>query len=180
MALVRCNHCGKEVNNQKWDISAFKIINTSTDQEAAAKGAAVIARGEGIHMGKNEAYICSTSGGKEKVGQVFRLSPSRDGLSDTVELFFESRSHHVFNSGDNLTVAPNGHLIVCEDQYTDIVDNYLRGLTPAGLPYDMARLRLQTELAGACFSPDGRVLFVNVFAPTRTLAITGPWERFVA
>ena len=84
------------------------------------------------------------------------------------------QSHHVFNSGDNLTVAPNGHLIVCEDQYTDIVDNYLRGLTPAGLPYDMARLRLQTELAWACFSPDGRVLFVNVFAPTRTLAINGP------
>ncbi len=77
-------------------------------------------------------------------------------------------------------MAPNGHLIVCEDQYTDIVDNYLRGLTPAGLPYDMARLRLQTELAGACFSPDGRVLFVNVFAPTRTLAINGPWEGFVA
>ena len=111
---------------------------------------------------------------------MFRLSPSRDGLSDTVELFFESRSHHVFNSGDNLTVAPNGHLIVCEDQYTDVVDKYLRGLTTAGLPYDMARLRLQTELAGACFSPDGQVLFVNVFAPTRTLAITGPWDQFVA
>ena len=147
---------------------------------AVAKGASLIARGEGIHMGDGEAFICSTSGGKEKVGQVFRLRPGTAGTADTVELFFESQSHHVFNSGDNLTVAPNGHLIVCEDQYTDIVDNYLRGLTPAGLPYDMARLRLQTELAGACFSPDGRVLFVNVFAPTRTLAITGPWERFVA
>ena len=100
-------------------------------------------------------------------------------MSDTVEQFFESRSHHAFNSGDNLTVAPNGHLIVCEDQYTDVVDNYLRGLATVGLPYDMARLRLQPELAGACFSPDGQVLFVNVFASTRTLAITGPWDQFV-
>ena len=165
----------------RWvELEDVESPNDDLRYQAAAKGAAVIARGEGIHMGKNEAYICSTSGGKEKVGQVFRLSPSRDGLSDTVELFFESRSHHVFNSGDNLTVAPNGHLIVCEDQYTDVVDNYLRGLTTAGLPYDMARLRLQTELAGACFSPDGQVLFVNVFAPTRTLAITGPWDQFVA
>jgi len=56
----------------------------------------------------------------------------------------------------------------------------LRGMTPQGVPYDMARLRLQTELAGACFSPDGNVLFVNVFSPTRTLAITGPWEAFVS
>ena len=101
---------------------------------AVAKGASLIARGEGIYMDDGEAFICSTSGGKEKVGQVFRLRPGIAGASDTVELFFESQSHHVFNS----------------------------------------------ELAGACFSPDGQVLFVNVFAPTRTLAITGPWERFVA
>ena len=39
----------------------------------------------------------------------------------------------------------------------------------------LARLRTQTELAGACFSPDGRELFVNVYSPTKTLAITGPW-----
>ena len=56
------------------------------------------------------------------------------GSADTVDLFFESRSHQLFNSGDNLTVAPNGHLIVCEDQYTAQVDNYLRGLTATGVP----------------------------------------------
>ena len=37
--IGREQEINKEVNNQKWDISAFKIINTSTDQEAAAKGA---------------------------------------------------------------------------------------------------------------------------------------------
>ncbi len=30
--------------------------------------------------------------------------------------------------------------------------------------------------AGACFSPDGRVMFVNVYSPAMTLAITGPWH----
>ncbi|WP_421020783.1 alkaline phosphatase PhoX, partial [Klebsiella pneumoniae] len=74
-----------------------------------------------------------------------------------------------------LTVAPNGHLIVCEDQYTDVVDNHIRGITPAGEAYTLAQLTAQTELAGGCFSPDGTVLFVNVYSPTATLAITGPW-----
>ena len=32
----------------------------------------------------------------------------------------------------DITVAPNGHLIVCEDQYTETVDNHLRGITRAG------------------------------------------------
>lgn len=77
--------------------------------------------------------------------------------------------------GDNLVVAPNGHLIVCEDQYTDVVDNRLIGITPQGLPYLLGRLNMQTELAGACFSPDGRTLFVNAYSPTKTFAITGPW-----
>lgn len=61
-----------------------------------------------------------------------------------------------------------------------IVDNHLRGVTPSGALYALARLRTQTELAGACFSPDGATLFVNVFSPGKTLAITGPWSRIVA
>ena len=142
---------------------------------AATKGAALIARGEGIHMGEDDLYFCSTSGGAVKLGQIFRLVPGRGLGPDKVELFFESESRNQFNYGDNLCVAPSGHLIVCEDQYTDVVDNHLRGITPAGAPYDLGRLTIQTELAGACFSPDGKWMFVNAYAPTRTLAISGPW-----
>lgn len=142
---------------------------------AATKGAALIARGEGIHMGEDDLYFCSTSGGAVKLGQIFRLVPGRGLGPDKVELFFESESRDQFNYGDNLCVAPSGHLIVCEDQYTDVVDNHLRGITPAGAPYDLGRLTMQTELAGACFSPDGKWMFVNAYAPTRTLAISGPW-----
>ncbi|MBX7493895.1 PhoX family protein [Qipengyuania sp. 1NDW9] len=142
---------------------------------AAAQGAAIIARGEGIHMGDGELYICSTSGGAKKLGQIFRLIPGRGTRTDEIELFFESESEEQFNYGDNLTVGPNGHLIVCEDQYTDVVDNRLILLTANGEPHVFGRLRLQTELAGGCFSPDGKWFFVNAYAPTRTVAITGPW-----
>ena len=34
-----------------------------------------------------------------------------------------------------------------------------------------------SEWAGATFSPDGRVLFVNLQSPGVSYAITGPWER---
>ncbi len=144
-------------------------------QRAAAKGAALVARGEGIHMGDGDLYLCATNGGAKKLGQIFRLIPGLDGADDRFELFFESENEAQFNYGDNLTVAANGHLVVCEDQYTDVVDNHIKGITPQGTSYDIARLIQQTELAGACFSPDGRTLFVNAYAPTRTLAITGPW-----
>jgi len=65
--------------------------------------------------------------------------------------------------------------VVCEDQYTDEVVNHLRGITPEGVAYPLGFLRMQTEWAGACFSPDGRTLFVNAYSPTRTFAISGPW-----
>lgn len=146
---------------------------------AAAKGATLIARGEGLHMGVNrgqsEVFACCTSGGAKELGQILKLSPGNAGAPDMIELYFESENTDQFNFGDNLTVAPNGHLIVCEDQYTPIVDNHIRGISPDGQAYTIARLTAQTELAAGCFSPDGKVLFVNAYDPTATLAITGPW-----
>jgi secreted PhoX family phosphatase len=143
-------------------------------KRGAAAGATLFARGEGIHMGEGELYFCCTSGGAAKLGQVFCLQPAESG-QDRLQLFFESTNIAEFNFGDNLTVAPNGHLIVCEDAYTNPVTNYLRGITPLGEAYPLALLRVQTEWAGACFSPDGRTLFVNVYRPAKTVAITGPW-----
>ena len=144
-------------------------------QRGHAKGATLFARGEGIHMGEGELYFCCTSGGAARQGQVFRLDLRQPGR-ERLALFFESSSAAQFSYGDNLCVAPSGHLVVCEDQYGAIVDNYLRGITPDGLAYPLAHLRLQTETAGACFSPDGRTMFLNVYQPTMTLAITGPWS----
>jgi secreted PhoX family phosphatase len=62
----------------------------------------------------------------------------------------------------------------------------VRGLTRDGSIFDVAKnLANRTEFAGACFSPDGRILFVNIMGSTfddgaeegMTLAIRGPWER---
>jgi len=169
------------VGQVSWiDLDGVEAPEDDLRYQAASKGASLISRGEGIHMGGGEAFICSTSGGGAGLGQIFKLSLSASGDDDRLALFFESVSHHQFNFGDNLTVAPNGHLVVCEDQYTANVDNHLRGITTEGYAYPIARLNLQTELAGACFSPDGKTLFANVYAPTKTLAITGPWDQFNA
>ena len=146
-------------------------------KRGAAKGATLFARGEGIWWGKDELYFTCTDGGAAKYGQIFRLRPGRAGTADQLDLFYESVDGGAYNYGDNLCVMPIGHLMVCEDQYTDITDNHLRGITPAGKAYVFAKSRVQTEFAGACFSPDGSTLFVNLMWPTMTLAITGPWGK---
>lgn len=152
-----------------------------------ASGAAVFARGEGIHWGDNELYFCCTNGGAKQLGQVMRYQPSaaegqagEKSAPGRIQLFAESTSAAMYNYGDNLTVTPFGHLLVCEDQYTQVVNNQLRGITPDGRIYSFARLQAQTELAGACFSPDGSTLFVNIYSPAKTLAITGDWEKIKA
>jgi uncharacterized protein len=149
----------------------------------AAKGATIFARGEGIHLGrandaKPEFFFTCTSGGVGKHGQIFRFAPHdkrgrKDGM---MELFFESPDRSVYSFGDNLTVAPNGDLMVCEDGYENIVANYLRGVMPDGKAYAFGMVRIQSETAGICFAPDGQTMFINVYSPTMTLAITGPFE----
>ncbi|MEO1046088.1 MAG: alkaline phosphatase PhoX [Pseudomonadota bacterium] len=171
---------GKAMTVRWIDLDNVESPEDDLRKRGSAKGATLFARGEGIHMGlrsksESELYFCCTSGGAAELGQIFRLTPGRDA-ADMLELFFESASPDQFNYGDNLTVAPNGDLIVCEDQYTDVVDNHLRLITPDGSAYPLGRLRMQTELAGACFSPDGKVLFVNAYSPTKTFAISGPWQ----
>ncbi|HSG57341.1 MAG TPA: alkaline phosphatase PhoX, partial [Paracoccaceae bacterium] len=155
------NHDGAAMERRRnysarWiDLDNVEAPEDDLRTRGAAQGAAIFARGEGLHMGDGELYFCCTSGGVAGLGQIFRLVPAASGGRDTLELFFESDSADQFNYGDNLCVAPHGHLIVCEDQYTDVVDNHLRGITPDGRAYPLGRLRQQTELAGACFSPDG-------------------------
>jgi len=159
----------------RWvDLDNVEAPEDDLRTRGAAAGATLFARGEGIWMGEGELYFCCTSGGSAKLGQIFRLRPQGSGL-DVLQLFFESTSIEQFNFGDNLTVGPNGHLVVCEDQYTPEVHNHLRGITPDGVAYPIALSHENTEWAGACFSPDGRALFVNLYSPARTVAITGPW-----
>lgn len=170
----------------KWiDLSNVQSPEDDLRMQGYDKGAALFARGEGIYWSKNELYFCCTNGGAQKVGQVMKYIPSQfEGRPEEksqpgqLSLFVESPDKLTFNYGDNICVAPNDHLIVCEDQYSKTVNNHLKGITPEGKIYDFAKVRWQTEPAGVCFSPDGSVLFVNLYSPTRTLAITGPWQNF--
>jgi secreted PhoX family phosphatase len=144
-------------------------------------GAARFARGEGMYWAQNSAYIVCTNGGRAKRGQVWRYVPSRfEGTPDEqkfpgrLELFVEPNDASIIDMPDNIAAAPNGDLILCTDNSRE---NFLHGLTPRGELYRIARNAINaSEFAGACFSPDGSTLFVNLQDLGLTLAITGPWR----
>ncbi|MCR5879065.1 PhoX family protein [Phenylobacterium sp. J367] len=158
-----------------------------------ARGAAWFARGEGIYFGDGELYFTCTSGGPTKDGQVMRYRPSpregRPGETDRpgeIELFLETGDRDVLFMPDNLAIAPNGHLFLCEDKYAG--QNMLKAVTPKGQVYTVGRNAVvpalknapNTELAGVCFSPDGSTCFLNIYYPGMTIAITGPWAKLKA
>jgi hypothetical protein len=144
---------------------------TSLRAQGARLGAAQFARLEGITYLHGSVYFCATNGGKSKAGQVWRLQLHEAALS----LVVEPNDRALIDGPDNLTPAPNGDLIVCEDGKDD---QFVVGITPPGKLYKLARnAHNQTEFAGACFAPDGRTLFVNIQDPGLTFAIWGPWSQ---
>ncbi|MFJ3513673.1 alkaline phosphatase PhoX [Streptomyces sp. NPDC090131] len=86
------------------------------------------------------------------------------------------------DSPDNICLAPDGGLMVCEDGGGA---QYVLGVTVDGEVYPMARNAEDIgqpgapewgEFAGVTFSPDGRTMYVNAYAPGTTFAVTGPWR----
>jgi secreted PhoX family phosphatase len=147
------------------------------------RGGARFSRLEGCWYGDRSIYFHATNGGDARLGQVWRYRPGSTAADGgTLTLIFESPSKDVLNAPDNITVSPRGGIVICEDNEAPFV----RGLTKDGAIFDIAKnLVNPTEFAGACFSPDGRVLFVNIMGSTVdagrhqgfTLAIRGPWEK---
>lgn len=144
-------------------------------------GAARFARGEGMWYGNGAVYFACTNGGPERLGQIWKYTPSsaeaKPGEADApgrLELFLESDDVTVLENADNITVAPWGDLFVCEDGDDE---DYLIGVRPDGSTYRFGHNAVSdSELAGACFSPDGSTLFLNIQVDGLTLAITGPWK----
>jgi secreted PhoX family phosphatase len=172
-----------EARDVRWiDLDETHSPNDDLRGRGRAAGAAIFARGEGVHWASGEIYFCCTSGGAQQAGQIMRYRPgkARDASGparpDRLDLFVESRDKRVLDYADNLAMAPWGHLIVCEDKRSGTGVNHLKGVTPDGRIYTFARLHASTELAGICFSPDGGTMFVNAYHPGRTLAIRGPWR----
>lgn len=152
-------------------------------------GAAFVGRGEGIFMGKDGVYFTATSSGPAGNGQVLKYVPSEHegqaGEKDApgrLQLFVEPVDDRVLDYADNLAVAPWGHIFACEDRYSDVDRNHVKAITPQGQVYTVARnvFAGNAEVAGVCFSPDGSTMFVNIYTPGITLAVTGPWGSFKA
>lgn len=150
------------------------------------KGATTFGRLEGCWFGDGVVYFNCTNGGEAGLGQVWSYSPREHIL----ELVFQSPSHDILDSPDNLTVSPRGGLILCED--AELKPLRLHALSRKGELKTVAVNNIELkagqhgalagdfsggEWAGACFSPDGEWLFVNIQDPGVTFAITGPWEE---
>jgi hypothetical protein len=142
--------------------------------EAQKLGAALLKRGEGIWFAAGSVYICSTSGGPVGGGQIFRYDPPAMGSGGgRLLLLAMSTDRNKLDMPDNITVAPWGDLLMGED---GLGDQFLRGLTPSGEIYELARNAQSTsEFAGVCCSPDGRAVFANLQKDGITLVITGPF-----
>ncbi len=146
----------------------------------AELGAATFARGEGLcNAGDRFAFTC-TIGGCARLGQVFTYKPgpfegtaAEDGQPGELTMIAEADELSLLRHCDNLTMAPWGDLVVCEDTANHCG---LVGIRPDGSQYEIADNAYSgSELAGVCFSPDGQTLFVNIQYPGMTIAITGPW-----
>jgi secreted PhoX family phosphatase len=151
----------------------------------AAKGAAKFARGEGITLADDRFAFTCTIGGSNRLGQIFTYQPSPFEGTDREQdapgkltLIAEASQNALLKNCDNLTMAPWGDLIVCEDTEDNTDRCALVGVRPDGSQYLVANNAYSaSELAGVCFSPDGKTLFVNIQYPGMTVAITGPWPR---
>lgn len=168
----------------RWrDIDNVTSPDDDLRHRAFGAGAARFARGEGIWHGDGDFYFACTSGGKAKIGQIFKYTPGSDEGNEgsnkdgwgSLELFVEPNDGELVENADNLTVSPWGDLVVCEDRSGQVVR--LVGVTPQGQCYPFAMHHLRTEFAGVTFSPDGSTLFVNIQGAGMTLAITGPWHQ---
>jgi secreted PhoX family phosphatase len=174
---------------QSLDVEWITLTNVDSEVDdlrhrGYAQGAALFARGEGMWYGNKEIFFACTNGGNKKTGQVFKYIPGRkEGTKEEADspgklmLFAEPNDRDILKFCDNLTVAPWGDVILVEDS----TDSYMRGITPDGKIYNIARnIGSSSEMAGVCFSPSGKTLFVNIQEEGLTLAVVGPWRQLRA
>lgn len=163
----------------------------SVFSQGRALGGARFRRLEGAWWGSKVGYFLSTDGGQAREGQVFQYDPRHE----CIQLIYDSPTAAEAENPDNLVVSPRGGLLLCEDNSGATINDGERmlGLTLDGHVYEFAKNNIvlssplndripagdyrQNEWAGACYSPDGRWLFVNIQTPGVTFAITGPWKK---
>lgn len=144
--------------------------------EGAARGATPFTGNEGIiHFG-GSIYFDEGEGGEAGLGRIWRYRPAQN----TLELFYESGEESAMRQPDNIHVQPGtGDLIHCEDTGGDNA-NKLVLQDATGRVITFAQDRSGSEFAGACWSPDGRRLFVNIHNAGLTVCIEGPFREALA
>jgi secreted PhoX family phosphatase len=152
-----------------------------TRTQGRLKGAARFSRGEGAWYGNGLSYFVCSNGGDAGRGQVFAYKSDRnDASKGWLTLVVEATRNADGSDGtvaapDNICVAPFGDLFLCEDGSGT---EFVVGVNSRGELYRFAANAFNgSEFAGACFSPDGKTLFVNAQSPGITFAIWGPWTR---
>jgi len=157
--------------------------------QGIAAGASAFVALEGCAISDGRIYFSSKLGGKAMAGYVYEYHPERE----KIWLVYESPNHRVLSGPDNLVVSPRGSLVICEDRMTDnTAAQGVFGLTREGEffqfcqinphlrsrfgGHDLRDTALHSEWAGATFSHDGEWMFINIYNPGVTLAITGPWR----
>jgi secreted PhoX family phosphatase len=177
--------------------NAILTGHSSPFKQGKAGGGTSFRRPEGCWYGDGKIFFLCTTGGKLQEGQVFEYDIRRR----TLQLLYVSTNAAVLENPDNMVVTPDGELLLCEDNSGPTTNDGERLLflsngkisefarndinftatglgsytrPESGVTYTQD-LR-QNEWAGACFSPDGEWLFVNIQTPGVTFAITGPWK----
>ena len=182
--LINADNSEAKINmgdsfNVSWvEIKDPEAALKKTKYQGIEKGATSFNGSEGIILQKNdlqesEVFFTCKSGGYSGLGQIWKYNPSRKILT----LFYESSDKEEFWMGDNITIAPWGDLIVCEDNDSNACK--LLGFTTNGRMYTLGKVSSNnsTEIAGVCFSPDGSKMALNLQHAGKTIVITGDWEK---
>jgi secreted PhoX family phosphatase len=158
--------------------AAYRADSLYTYKQGLAKGGATFDRGEGIVHSRNSIYFDCTGGGDADLGQIFELHLKNNDVQE-LELIFESTDPLAMQAPDNICVTPlNNNIIICEDGSGA---DYLHVLRKSGnqiyrLAENLVVGHEGSEWAGACFSPDARTLFANVYSAGMVFAIwTDRW-----
>ncbi|MGZ8993324.1 MAG: alkaline phosphatase PhoX [Burkholderiaceae bacterium] len=170
--------------------------------QAWAAGGLQLARAEGLWYSAGKLYMVDTATGVDAAnrpgrghGAVWEL----DLATMKLKAIFVSNGQAVGNNPDNVVVSPRGGILLCEDGGGSIdafgSGTRLLGVTAQGDSYIFCKNNVnlttsqiagaakrvdagdyrESEFAGACWDPGGRVLFCNVQTPGITFAISGPW-----
>ncbi|MER8091993.1 alkaline phosphatase PhoX [Streptomyces goshikiensis] len=143
---------------------------------------------EGCYWGDGGVHFVSSyargaeGAGADHHGQVWFHDPRRGTVRLDVLFGPATDVQLPGDSPDNICLAPDGGLMVCEDGGGA---QYVFGVTRGGEVYPVARnaddigapgAPAWGEFAGVTFSPGGRTMYVNAYSPGTTFAVTGPWH----